>query len=134
MLTTFSRPLADALQRKVDVLVAAEPGIRGRITVAPWDGLADELHQLVHARRPRVATLAQIRAALVEAAGGSAAWSERFLVSEFRHVVDAWQVVDEASYAETPRPGRRSRLGAKQRAALWPIFTRPAPASVPRGS
>lgn len=123
LLTTFSKPLADALQRKVDILVAAEPSTRGSITVAPWDGLADELHQLVHARRPRVATLAQIRAALVEAAGGTAAWSERFLMSEFRHVVDAWQVTDEAAYADTPRPGRRSRLGAKQRAALWPIFT-----------
>lgn len=123
LLTTFSKPLADALQRKVDILIAAEPQVRGRITVAPWDGLADELHQLVHSRRPRVATLAQIRAALVEAASGSAAWSERFLVSEFRHVIDAWQVADETAYADTPRPGRRSRLGAKQRAALWPVFT-----------
>ncbi|KAB1068528.1 3'-5' exonuclease [Methylobacterium planeticum] len=123
LLTTFSKPLADALQRKVGILIAAEPGAHGRITVAPWDGLADELHQLVHARRPRVATLAQIRAVLVEAAGGTAVWSERFLVSEFRHVVDAWQVADEPAYADTPRPGRRSRLGAKQRASLWPIFT-----------
>ncbi|WCS26726.1 AAA family ATPase [Methylobacterium sp. NMS14P] len=122
LLTTFSKPLANALQRKVDILVATEPSARGRITVASWDGLADELHQLVHARRPRVATLEQIRAALVEAASGSMVWSERFLVSEFRHVVDAWQVADEMAYADTPRPGRRSRLGAKQRTALWPIF------------
>lgn len=123
LLTTFSKPLADALQRKINLLIAAEPRARGRITVAPWDGLAEELHQLVHARRPRIATLTQIQASLVQAAGGTEVWSERFLTSEFRHVVDAWQVADEAAYAETPRPGRRSRLGAKQRAALWPIFT-----------
>lgn len=123
LLTTFSKPLADSLQRKVDLLIAAESGARGRITVAPWDGLAEELHQLVHTRRPRLATLTQIQAALVQAAGGTEVWSERFLTSEFRHVVDAWQVADEAAYADTPRPGRRSRLGAKQRAALWPIFT-----------
>ncbi|TXN07325.1 AAA family ATPase [Methylobacterium sp. WL103] len=123
LLTTFSKPLADALQRKVDLLVAAERGARGRITVAPWEGLAEELHQLVHARRPRIAALAQIQVALVQAAGGPETWSERFLTSEFRHVIDAWQVSDEATYADTPRPGRRSRLGAKQRAALWPIFT-----------
>ncbi|KQP44974.1 3'-5' exonuclease [Methylobacterium sp. Leaf106] len=123
LLTTFSKPLADALQHKVDLLIAAEPGASGRITVAPWEGVAEELYQLVHARRPRIAGLAQIQAALVQAAGGSDVWSERFLVSEFRHVIDAWQVSDEASYADTPRPGRRSRLGAKQRAALWPIFT-----------
>lgn len=123
LLTTFSKPLADELQRKVNLLVAVEPGARGRITVAPWEGLAEELHQLVHARRPRIAALAQIQAALVQAAGGPETWSERFLTSEFRHVIDAWQVSDEATYADTPRPGRRSRLGAKQRAALWPIFT-----------
>jgi len=123
LLTTFSKPLADALQRKVALLVAAEPGVGGRITVTPWEGLAEELHQLVHARRPRIAALAQIQAALVQASGGAGTWSERFLTSEFRHVIDAWQVSDEAAYADTPRPGRRSRLGAKQRAALWPIFT-----------
>jgi hypothetical protein len=123
LLTTFSKPLADALQRKVDFLVVAEPGASGRITVAPWEGLAEELHQLVHARRPRIASLTQIQAALAQAAGGTGTWSERFLTSEFRHVVDAWQVADETAYAETPRPGRRSRLGAKQRAALWPVFT-----------
>lgn len=122
LLTTFSKPLADALQRKVDVLVAAEPGAGGRITVMPWEGLAEELHQLVHARRPRIAALSQVQAALVQAAGGTEVWSERFLTSEFRHVIDAWQVPDEVAYADTPRPGRRSRLGAKQRAALWPIF------------
>lgn len=57
LLTTFSKPLADALQCEVDLLIAAEPGARGRITVAPWDDLAEELHQLVHARRARIATL-----------------------------------------------------------------------------
>lgn len=123
LLTTFSKPLSDALQRKVDLLVAAEPGASGRITVVPWEGLAEELHQLVHARRPRIASLKQIQGALVQAAGETNVWSERFLTSEFRYVIDAWQVADEAAYADTPRPGRRSRLGAKQRSALWPIFT-----------
>ncbi len=133
LLTTFSKPLADALQRKVDILVAAEPSARGRIAVASWDGLADELHQLVHARRPRVATLEQIRAALVEAASGSTVWSERFLVSEFRHVVDAWQVADETAYADTPRPGRRSRL--RRQAACRPLadfYGSPRPPRRPR--
>lgn len=122
LLTTFSKPLADALQRKVNLLLAAKPGLAGRITVAPWEGLADELHQLIHARRPRVASDTQIRAALIVVAAEGSAWTERFLVSEFNQVVDAWQVPDEATYGSTPRPGRRSRLGAKQRTALWPVF------------
>ena len=84
--------------------------------------MADELHQLVHACRARIATLTQIQAALIQAAGETDVRSERFLTSEFRNVIDAWQVPDAATYADTPCPGRRSRLGAKQRAALWPIF------------
>ena len=37
-------------------------------------------------------------------------------------MIDAWQVADADAYATVPRLGRRNRLGAKQRSALWPIF------------
>ena len=124
LLTTFSRPLADALRLKLAVLVAAEPGVAGRITVTPWTGLADELHQLAFGRRPRVATETQVRAALTQATSstGVTGFSDRFLASEFAQVIDAWQVGDADAYAQTPRPGRRSRLGARQRERLWPVF------------
>jgi hypothetical protein len=37
-------------------------------------------------------------------------------------VIDAWQLDSERDYANVPRLGRKNRLGAKQRARLWPVF------------
>jgi hypothetical protein len=44
--------------------------------------------------------------------------------TEWTHVVDARQVADEAAYAGVPRRGRRTPLGAKQLAEVWPVFAR----------
>jgi superfamily I DNA/RNA helicase len=49
-------------------------------------------------------------------------FTARFLYSEWTNVVDAWQLDDEAAYAEVPRLGRKNRLSAKQRVRLWPVF------------
>lgn len=124
LLTTFSEPLARALEGKVKVLEAAEPAASGRITVRAWKPLADDLHVIATGRRPRVAEDDQVRRALVEAATGAGVTdvSARFLFGEFSQVVDAWRIPDLAAYAETPRLGRRTRLGAKQRQRLWPVF------------
>ncbi len=124
LLTTFSQPLADALSRKLAVLTAGEAEVRARITVASWERLADELYQLAFARRPRVAPSDQVRAALVAAAQaqGVGTFSDRFLLGEFTQVVDAWQVESFEAYTGTPRSGRKSRLGARQRERLWPVF------------
>jgi superfamily I DNA/RNA helicase len=39
-------------------------------------------------------------------------------------VVDAWQIEGAEAYAEVPRMGRKNRLGARQREALWKVFER----------
>jgi len=46
----------------------------------------------------------------------------RFLLSEWRHVVDAWQIDGIDAYARVPRLGRKSRMSAGQRERLWPVF------------
>ncbi len=124
LLTTFSWPLARALEAKLKLLTASEASHAGRITVSAWDDLADELHQLAFGRRARIASEAQVRAALAKASAVQAlsGFSERFLMSEFLQVADAWQVTSAEAYAETPRLGRKSRLGARQRERLWPVF------------
>lgn len=124
LLTTFSQPLADALSRKLAVLTVGEAEVRARITVASWERLADEVYQLAFGRRPRVAPSDQVRAALVAAAQaqGVSTFSDRFLLGEFTQVVDAWQVESLEAYTGTPRSGRKSRLGARQRERLWPVF------------
>ena len=123
LLTTFSQPLADALRRKVDVLAGPGSGlaILPRLTVAPFDAIAVDLYETAIGVQPRLATEAQVRAALVKAGEGGT-FSERFLFAEWTQVFDAWQVGDAAAYANVPRLGRKNRLGAKQRERLAAIF------------
>ena len=126
LLTTFSRPLANALERKLKILLGEQSAVARRITVAPFHGIAEELYQLAFGRRPRVASDEQIRRALSEAQKAEAAgeFSVRFLASEWANVVDAWQIISAEGYAEVPRLGRKNRLGAKQRERLWPVFAK----------
>jgi len=124
LLTTFSDPLARALEQKLAILVGPRAGVVPKITVAPWRGAAEELYQLAEGRRPQIAGEALVRAALETAAraAGVADISTRFLVSEWTHVIDAWQIASLEAYAEVPRLGRRNRMGQRQRERLWPVF------------
>jgi superfamily I DNA/RNA helicase len=58
----------------------------------------------------------------IEAVGANG-FTPRFLLSEWIHVVDAWQILDVESYAKVPHLGRKNRMSAGQRERLWPVFT-----------
>jgi hypothetical protein len=124
LLTTFSRPLANALERKLKILLGTQSAIVPRITVAPFRGIAEELYQLAFGRRPHVASEEQVRSALSKAAEahGATEIAARFLFSEWTHVIDAWQLDSMEAYAQVPRLGRKNRMGARQRERLWPVF------------
>jgi superfamily I DNA/RNA helicase len=49
-------------------------------------------------------------------------FSDRFLISEWTNVIDAWGLTSLDAYSTVQRMGRKSRLGPKQRAFLWPVF------------
>jgi hypothetical protein len=123
LLTTFSKPLADALERKLAILTEAESALRERITVRPLDGAAVELYTALHGQ-PNRATPSQIRAVIEEAkkAGLGGTLSAAFLCEEWEELVDAWGVIDADAYATIPRIGRRTRLGPLQREAAWGVF------------
>lgn len=124
LLTTFSLPLANALEGKLRILTGPEPGVVPRASILPFRGVASELFALAFGHHPRPATKDQIRGALTAAASelGVTAFTTRFLVSEWLNVVDAWQVPDLAAYQNVPRLGRKNRLGVKQRETIWPVF------------
>jgi hypothetical protein len=124
LLTTFSPPLAAALARKLAVLMGVDSPVLRRITVAAYRTVADELHQLAFGRRAVVASDEQVADALTKAAEtvGAQGFTARFLASEWRHVVDAWQIADVDAYARVPRLGRKNRMSAGQRERLWPVF------------
>jgi hypothetical protein len=124
LLTTFSQPLANALAQKLGTLLGKDGAALRRVTVSPYRRVADELFQLGFGRRASVASDEQIEDALRKATGavGAKGFTERFLLSEWRHVVDAWQIADVAAYARVPRLGRKNRMSAGQRERLWPVF------------
>ena len=53
---------------------------------------------------------------------GLKGFSERFLLSEWTNVIDAWGLTSLDAYSTVQRMGRKSRLGPNQRARLWPVF------------
>jgi hypothetical protein len=124
LLTTFSTPLANELRRKVDLLLGPHASVVPRIVVTSFWGIAEELHQLIHGAKPFVASEAIVTAALDAAlkSSGVTEFSLRFVQSEWRNVIDPWQVATEEDYTNVPRTGRSRRLGAQQRQRLWPIF------------
>ncbi|MEX2453615.1 MAG: UvrD-helicase domain-containing protein [Rhodospirillaceae bacterium] len=123
LLTTFSRPLANALARKVALLTAEEESLRGRIAVHTVRGIAYELVERADGT-PTLASTAQLRNLIEKAAAKSeeSRFSLRFLLSEWTDVVDAWQLGDREAYRDVRRHGRKTRIGGKQREALWSIF------------
>ncbi len=126
LLTTFSSPLANALEHKLRMLIGSN-GLNGsKVTVLPFDGVAYDLFTLAFGHTPRAASKEQVKGALEAAAKelGLAEFTTRFLVSEWNNVVDAWQIDSLDAYRDVPRLGRKNRMGSKQRERVWPVFVR----------
>lgn len=124
LLTTFSRPLANALKAKLSVLLAGDSGQLDRASVASFEDAAAELYQLATGRRPVIAT-PEVQQAALDRAAAETGYSDlpaRFFWAEWRQVVDAWMIQTLEDYAAVPRIGRRGRLGVRQREGLWPVF------------
>ena len=67
----------------------------------------------------------KIRALLEEAAKGSTEnrFSTQFLMTEWEHVVDAWQLETWEAYRDVARLGRKTRLKEPQRAVAWEFLS-----------
>ncbi len=124
LLASFSEPLAAELAKKVLVLAPETGSVVPRITTASFQVIAEQMFQLEHGVRPRIASEAVLRDRLRSAAAsiGLKGFSERFLISEWTNVIDAWGLTSLEAYSTVQRMGRKSRLGPNQRAALWPVF------------
>jgi mRNA-degrading endonuclease RelE of RelBE toxin-antitoxin system len=123
LLTTFSKPLAEALAAKAELMTEALPDARARLTVRSLDQAAYAMFRDAFGQ-PSLATPAQVHAAIAAAveAGHGAGHGAAFLAEEWEEVVDAWGLHDAATYAQVPRLGRRTRLGPKQRESAWGVF------------
>ena len=126
LLTTFSSPLANALEHKLRMLTGGNGSNEPNVTILPIERVAHDLFALAFGHTPRAASNEQVNGVLATAADelGLTGFTSRFLVSEWNNVVDAWQIDSLDSYRDVPRLGRKNRVGSKQRERLWPVFSR----------
>jgi superfamily I DNA/RNA helicase/mRNA-degrading endonuclease RelE of RelBE toxin-antitoxin system len=124
LLTTFSNTLASALQAKLKRLLGDEPGLGERIDVYSLESVGQRLYTSSIAE-PKVASRDQVRQLLQNAAAkvSSHKFGQHFVLSEWEHVVDAWQLDSWDAYRDVVRLGRKTRLAEAQRKLLWSIFT-----------
>ncbi|MBX3452715.1 MAG: UvrD-helicase domain-containing protein [Planctomycetaceae bacterium] len=125
LLTTFSKPLANGLKTKLDHLVGNEPAIRDRIEVQSITGFGYDLYTRLFGQ-PNIASNTLISSSLAKAAEQviDQQFSAHFLMDEWAEVVDAWQLRTWDDYRDVSRLGRKTRIGGRQREALWSIFER----------
>jgi len=123
LLTTFSPALAALLELKLGRLLGKDSPLLKRIDVKALDEIAEELFAAKHTELDFVDE-EKLRSLIAHAANQVEGhpFSEKFLTSEWRHVVDAWQIGSLDEYQNVPRTGRKTRLGAKQRDPLWEIM------------
>lgn len=123
LLTTFSSPLANALEHKLKLLTG-KAADTAQITILPFDGVARDLFTLIHGHQPRIASAKAVAEAMEGAIAdhGITEFTARFFMSEWKNVIDAWQIGDLDAYRDVPRLGRKNRLGSKQRERVWPVF------------
>jgi mRNA-degrading endonuclease RelE of RelBE toxin-antitoxin system len=125
LLTTFSDPLANALQTKLKKLLSSEARLLERIDVHSLSAVGLRLYK-AHIGQPTIASRELTRDIVEEAANavGGHKFSLHFLVTEWEQVVDAWQLESWEAYRDVARLGRRTRLNEDQRKVLWSIFER----------
>ena len=123
LLTTFSDTLANFLRTKLRVLISGEPRLGERVEVHAVEAIAARLYGR-SVGVPAIASRELVAQLLKEAVrnGDAAKFALQFLVAEWEHVVDDWQIETWETYRDVLRRGRRRRLSESQRLALWSVF------------
>jgi len=124
LLTTFSDALASSLRTKLMRLIGSEPRLGERLEVRSLDSVGRRLYEanlgpVELVSRDTLRQLLEESAATVEGHG----FSQRFLLTEWEQVVDAWRLGSWEEYRDVRRLGRKTRLPEERRRVLWEIFT-----------
>jgi hypothetical protein len=125
LLTTFSDTLAIALHTKLKRLLGHEPRLAERVDVHSLNAIGLRLYK-AHIGQAMIASREVIGELLRQASAaiGGHKFSAYFLLTEWEHVVDAWQLANWEAYRDVMRLGRKTRLPEAQRTVLWSIFER----------
>ena len=125
LLTTFSKPLANALKVRLNWLLRGSPSLGDQIELRSLKDYASNLYRVRLSKKPNIvsgATLSEIISS-VSSAVGPHKFSHHFLVAEWNEIVDAFRLKSWEQYRDTPRLGRKTRLPEAQRQILWQIFS-----------
>ena len=125
LLATFSETLANALRTRLRRLISNQPRLGERIDVHSIDAIGLRLFQS-RLGNAKLATREQIADSLREAANEipDHKFSQRFLLTDWEQIVDAWQLDSLDAYRNVSRLGRKTTIPKKQQAILWSIFER----------
>ena len=123
LLTTLSPALAGFLHARLRKLLADRPRLGERVEVAGIDEYAQRLYKL-HVGPFQLTSRETVAQWITEAcrAAGDAKLRPLFLLNEWEDVVDAQQLTTLEQYQAAERLGRKIRLNAERRQALWAIF------------
>ena len=125
LLITFSDTLANSLRAKLRVLIGSEPSIAERLEIHAVEAIGRRLYER-RIGRPKIASTHTIRKLLEDEAAKvqDMNFPDKFLMSEWELIVDAWQLDTWEAYRDVQRLGRRTRLPESRRRELWNIFER----------
>ena len=123
LLTTFTKTLANAMRVKLGRLAGPESSALQKIDVQHLEGVAYQLMQQ-SGKQPNIISDTQLNSFFRSACKDLDVndFSIGFLMAEWEHVVDAWQLKSWEEYRDVKRLGRKTRIGGAQREKLWRIF------------
>ena len=103
--------------------MSSEPRLAERIDVHSLDAIGLRLYKPHFG--PAALAGPETICGLIKEAGSAVdghKFSLHFLLTEWEHVVDAWQLQTWEAYRDVSRLGRKTRLPEAQRTVLWAIF------------
>lgn len=123
LLTTFSDTLANALRIRMRRLISNTPRIGERLECIALNEIGLRLYEAKYGRT-HIASDTDIAKIMKEASADvpDHKFPLSFLITEWKDIVDAWQLHSWEAYRDARRLGRKSRLAEKQRVILWSIF------------
>jgi hypothetical protein len=123
LLTTFTKTLANAMRVKLLRLAGTSSSALEKIDVRHLESVAYELMQQ-DGKQPNIASVSQLQSFFKTACEYLEIddFSIGFLMAEWEHVVDAWQLKSWGDYRDVKRLGRKTRIGGAQREKLWSVF------------
>lgn len=124
LLATISPALAGFLHARLRKLLADKPRLGERVEVCSVDDYAQRLYR-IHVGEFQLATRGQVTEWISDACkvAGDAKLKPLFLLNEWDDVIDAQQIASLDQYQGAERIGRKVRLSAERKTALWSIFS-----------